>query len=452
MWIPSEQSLPVPAYVKEALKTLDEAGFVAYVVGGSVRDFLLALPTKDHDIATDAEPDDLEKLFPHAIKVGKAFGVLKVPVQVEGKTEILEIATFRRDLDYRDFRHPTGVVFAGPEEDARRRDFTINALFFDMKTQRILDSVDGIRDLKDRVIRAIGDSKKRFEEDALRLLRAVRFATGLGFLIEPDTAKALREKSNLIRKISAERIRDELTLMFTGPAPGVALERMAEYEILWHVLPEIDALRRIEQNMVSAGEYTVWKQTLELLTILSREERKRSKILAWGAVLANVGKPLAAKKNEGRNFIGHERDGAEIARKICERLKMSKHETDAIVFLVEEQMKFKEVFRMRESTLQRWVRQPYFPELLAIHQADAMSTDGNLSYYEFCRSRLDQYRKERSTQGAGKLLTGEDLISLGLEPGPKFAKILRTVEDLALEGKLRTQEEAFEFVVKHFVG
>ncbi len=451
-WIRIRRPFPLPAYVKTALQKLDEAGHIAYVVGGSVRDFLLDRPSKDHDIATSATPDELEKLFPDAVTVGKAFGVLKIPIRTDAPhPEFLEIATFRKDLHYEDHRHPEGVEFSGPGEDAERRDFTINALFYDPKTARILDTVGGMTDLKAGLLRAIGNPKERFREDALRLLRAVRFATSLRFEIDPATTEAIKSRAHLITKVSGERLRDELTLMWTGPHPSGALRKLSELSLLQHVFPELEAMKGVEQSPIYHPEGDVWKHTLKLMESLAiQNPAPRSPELAWGALLHDVGKPVAHRKSEGKNFNNHDKDGAELARKICERLKMSNSETDTIVYLVENHMKFKDTFGMRESTLQRFIRHPSFELLLALHRADATASEGNLAFYEFCRSRYEEARKQAELVPA-KLITGQDLIQLGLSPGPTFTQILRTIEDLALEKRLFTKEEALEYVVKHFV-
>jgi poly(A) polymerase len=444
----------LPAYVRNALNKLNEAGFVAYIVGGSVRDFLLERESKDHDIATSASPDELEELFPDAVTVGKAFGVMKIPVREQGQPEFLEIATFREDLDYVDHRHPKSVRFSGPEEDAARRDFTINSLFYDAKTKTILDSTGGMEDLKARVVRAIGDPQVRFKEDALRLLRAVRFTTALGFRLDPDTAIAVKARSKLILQVSAERIREELNLMLKGPYPEVAVELLSELDLLKHVLPEVDALRGVPESpslrTFKKKQEDVWAQTLKTLRQLAIQNPQRDSKLAWATLLRDVGKPIAAKRSGGKNFNGHEIDGARITQAICERLRMSKTDTQTIVGLVENQLKFSEAFEMRESTLQRFIRQPDFESMLALHKAIATSTDGNLAYYEFCFSRY-QAMKQSDQSGGAKLLDGKDLIQLGLSPGPGFSEILRKVEDLAMEGELTSKEQALEYVVKHFV-
>lgn len=429
---------------------LDDAGFVAYVVGGSVRDFLLGRETKDHDIATDASPDELVKLFPDAITVGKAFGVIKVPVKSLPGAPPVEIATFREDLEYHDHRHPKGVKFSGPMEDARRRDFTVNALFYDPKTSRILDPTGGMEDLRAGKVRAIGDAEERFREDALRLVRAVRFATALGFELDAATTAAVRAKAKLIAKVSAERVRDELSLMWSGPRPADALRMLSQLGLLKQLLPEVEGLKGVDQSPVHHPEGDVWSHTVKLLQALAFQLPKRSNTLGWAALLHDIGKPLAARRSGGKNFNGHEIEGSRIALAVSDRFKLSRADAVRVAALIENHLKFKDVFQMRESTLQRFLREPFFEELLALHKADASASDGNLAFHEFCEFKLRELRESESHE-TPRLLDGKDLIQLGLQPGPEFSGILRVIEDLALEKKLRSKEEALEYVVRHFV-
>lgn len=449
-WIRIDRPFPLPKYVKEALQKLDQAGHVAYVVGGSVRDFLLGRQSKDHDIATGAGPDELCALFPDAVTVGKAFGVLKIPI-AEGGAEFLEIATFREDLSYQDHRHPVAVRFAGPVEDAERRDFSINALYFDVKTSRILDSVQGMEDLQAKVIRAIGEPKDRFQEDALRLLRAVRFAASLGFTIESKTEEAIRAKAKLIQHVSGERIHDEMTRMLTGPRSAQAIAQLSEMGILKHIIPEVEALKGVVQasGYAPLSGADAWQHTLRALRFLEQEYPNRSAALAWATLLHDIGKPVLARSG-AKNFNGHELEGIRLVALIAARLKMSRADSDRIAALVQDHLKFKDVFGMREATLLRLLRQPYFEELLALHKANALAFDGNLAAYEFCASRHEALKKLPS-QELPRLIDGSDLIQLGLRPGPEFSEILRTIEDLALERKLQTKEQALEYVIQHFV-
>jgi poly(A) polymerase len=441
-WIRIERPIAVPAPVREILSRIDAAGFVGFLVGGCVRDALLQRQTKDFDIASNASPDELEALFPQALTVGKQFGVLKIPVG--GEMGVIEVATFREDLEYRDHRHPVGVKFSGPEEDARRRDFTINAMFYDPKTQRILDLTGGMEDLKSRTLRAIGDPLLRLKEDSLRLLRAIRFATTLGFEIAPETLEATRKQSRLIAKVSHERIRDELTKMLIGPKPAQAFKLLSDCELLPWVLPEVEALKRTEQP--TYVQHNLWLHTLKVLETCAQQNPHRSTSLAWAALLQEVGKPVAWKKSGQKSFAGHDREAAITTEKIGQRLRFSQEQTQATSHLVRDHLKIREVFNMREATLQRLIRDPLFSELLALHRAAATVTDGNHACWEFARSRYQEFLNSPSVT-LSQILTGEDLIALGLQPGPRFSEILRLVEDRVLERTIQTKEQALEFVL-----
>jgi poly(A) polymerase len=414
-WIPTERAFPIRAGAKDVIARLDGAGYSAYVVGGSVRDFLLGLPIKDYDIATDAEPDAISSLFPGAIEVGKAFGVLKIPVEAEGGgTEIVEVATFREDAEYVDFRRPKSVRFAGPEEDASRRDFTINGLFYDPKTKRILDCVGGVADLKAKRVRAIGDANARLKEDALRVLRAVRFAVRFGFRIEEETWAALLENARFTRKVSAERVRDEITAMLRGPRPKEAVKMLRDLGVASLWIPEIAKVKPAVLDAVDA------------------DPAPRSVAFVFALALSEAGGDDPEKTLQGA----------------CDRLRLSGEEKKRVVELVLDLPKFNEAFKMREATLRRWAMEPHFDELLQLRRAIARAGDGNLMADRF----LARLREEVAAGEPGdKILTGADLIQLGFAPGPRFAEILRTVEDLQMEKKLLSKDEALEYVVRHFV-
>lgn len=436
-----DRPFPMPEGVRDTIATLTKAGFVAYLVGGGVRDFLSGREPKDHDIATNARPEDMQTLFPTADFVGKAFGVVKISPD-------LEVATFRTDLNYKDFRHPSQVEFRGPAEDAARRDFTVNALFFDPKTQTILDYVGGLDDLKSRTLKAIGNAADRFREDALRLMRAVRFATTLEFEIEDATSKGIKKHAGLIAKISTERVGDELNRMLKGPAPARAITLLSEHGLLTHILPEVEHLRKIKDAPLAGEQRSVWDNTLALMETLTRLYPARSTALAWAALLHDVGKAAVPGKGEHGHFNGHEREGVKIVQRVCKRLKLSNSDIDGIALMVQDQLKFREVFQMREATLVRWLRRPSFEDELRLHRADAISGDGNLAHFEFCESRLRDFR---AAPPIPRMVDGADLIQLGLSPGPDFARILDAIEDLQIEGRLRSKDEALEYVLKHFV-
>ncbi len=433
MWIPIKKPFHLPEEVKEAIQKLQSQKFSAFVVGGSVRDYLLDRQTKDHDIATDATPDQVLELFPNGLTVGKVFGVIKMA------DSLLEIATFRKDKEYKDHRHPVGIEFATPEEDAKRRDFTINALFFDPRTQRILDTVEGMKDLDAKILRTVGEPSRRFQEDALRLLRAIRFSVSLGFKIEAKTEKSIHERSALIKRVSSERCLEELDLMLKGPSPHECITLLREYRLLNHLIPEIVELDELDGGL---------SHTLRMLQRVVREYPQRSNVLSWSILLHDIGKSFAYRRNDGKNFNGHETDGANMARQVAQRFRMSTHDTNQIYNIVLEHLKFREVFQMREATLQKWLRRPYFEELLRFHKLDAIVSDGNLAFFELCYSRLEELKRKGEPP---RLISGDDLIQLGFGPGPLFSKILATIEDLTLETKLTTKEQALEYVIKYFV-
>lgn len=409
-WIPIDRPLLVPAAAKSIIQKLVASGHVTYCVGGCVRDHLLGKAPKDIDIVTGANPDEILSLFPDANPIGKSFGVM----QVDG----FEVATFRKDGTYVDGRHPESVEFSSPEEDSKRRDFTVNGLFYDLKTNRILDFVSGYEDIRDKKIRAIGSAPQRFQEDALRLLRAIRFAAQVGFEIEPETLRSIKNRAKLIKRISGERIRDELERMWTGASPDVAAQYLSETDLGSVLFPEIEPV--------------LWEGLVRLFQKIKVLPEPKSPILGWAALT--------------RDQKGHPQA---IAGSLMQRFKLSNAQYESLQWILEERSKFKEVFQMREATLSRWISHPGFEFLLQFHWCEAMSSDGNLIYHEFCESRL----RDLKSQVGGwlpKLIDGKDLIGLGLSPGPEFTEILKTVEDLALEKKITTKEQALEYVLKHF--
>ncbi len=408
----------VPLAVREAIDRLIKAGHLAYVVGGSVRDYLLKRETKDHDIATSASPDEIEAIFPHSIAVGKAFGVIKVID--ERLSYPLEIATFRKDLGYRDHRHPVGIVFSEPAEDALRRDFTINGLFYDPKQRKILDWVGGLEDLETKQLRAIGDPQKRFKEDALRILRGLRFAATLDFDIEAPTWEALCSCVQDLNHVSKERILIELSLLLCAPGAARGWKLLEGSGIKSILLREAFQSRRIERTLANIGEGA-------------------SEAVGWAAVLLSVA--------EGDRTSGPEVEGVQ---KIAKRFKMSRELSEKIDILIMDQPRYREVFRMRAATLERQLLSPHFEEGLALHRADSIARDGNLAMYEFWASKARAAR-DAPPREFKKLITGADLVELGFEPSPKFAAILSEVEDLQLEQKLTSKEDALEYVVKRYV-
>jgi poly(A) polymerase len=425
---------------------LQRSGYQALLVGGCVRDLLLGREPGDYDVTTDATPEEVMKLFPETIAVGAQFGVMLIPR--DGLK--VEVATFRSDVGYSDGRHPDRVVYSKtPQEDVQRRDFTINGLLMRHDSDEVLDFVDGQADLKAKVIRAIGEPSRRFTEDKLRMMRAVRFAARFGFEIEAATFRAIRRHVAEIHQVSPERLREELTKMLTEGAARRAFELLDETWLLQQVLPEIGAMKGVEQPAQYHPEGDVWIHTRLMLEELPKGA---SPTLAWGVLLHDVGKPptfQSAKDTGDRiRFNNHVEVGARMAEAICRRLRFSNEETEQILALVDNHMKFGAVEEMRASTLKRFVRLPHFEEHLALHRLDCLSSHRNLDSYEFVRQFLEKTPPEQVRPA--RLLCGDDLQDMGFQPGPLFAQILQSLEDAQLEGQVKTREEAEDFVLARY--
>jgi poly(A) polymerase len=472
----------------EIVRKLREQGHQAYLAGGCVRDLLLGRAPADYDVATDATPQQVMQIFPQTYAVGEQFGVVLVPFKAEntkdtkehegdqpartdsfegrvvpgamggsGKQRYLflsaslrrsvEVATFRSDLGYSDGRHPDQVRFTkDPREDVQRRDFTINGMMLDPATGDILDFVGGREDLKTGIIRAIGDPERRFAEDKLRMLRAVRFAARFDYQIDPATLAAIKKFAPQIHQVSCERVRDELTRMLTEGRARRAFELLDTSGLLREVLPEIAAMKGVEQPPQYHPEGDVFVHTLLLLEKLPPNA---SRTLAWGALLHDVGKPPTFRVAPDRiRFDSHVEVGVKMAAEICRRLRFSNHETDQILALVDNHMRFGDVQRMKQSTLKKFLRLPAFDEHLELHRIDCLSSHGQLDSYEYSREQLHSIPQEaiRPTP----LITGRDLIDAGYKPGPGFKEILTAIEDAQLEGRLATREAAMEYVRSEF--
>lgn len=426
---------------RAAVARLRAAGHQAYLVGGCVRDLLLHVEPKDFDVATDARPDRLVELFPNSSCVGAQFGVVLVR---DGAAQV-EIATFRSDHEYADGRRPTGVQFeSDPRCDVLRRDFTINGLMLDPETSQVLDFVEGRADLERRVVRAIGNPEERFREDHLRLLRAVRFAARLGFTIDADTFEAIRNLHGLILRVSAERVRDELVRILTEGGARYGFELLDGSGMLADLLPEIAAMKGVEQPPQYHPEGDVWVHTLLLLDKLNRA----TPTLALGALLHDVGKPPTFRVAERIRFDGHVEEGVRLAHGILARLRFSNDDAQQVEALVANHMRFKDVDRMKESTLKRFLRLPKFEEHLELHRLDCLSSHGNLENYEFVKRKLTELPPEQLKPP--RLVTGADLIAAGYTPGPRFSEILTAVEDAQLEGRLASNEEAMAWVRERY--
>jgi poly(A) polymerase len=426
--------------------TLRRNGYQALLVGGCVRDVLLGREPADYDVTTDATPDEAMRIFPESVAVGAQFGVILIPR--EGLK--VEVATFRSDVGYSDGRHPDRVVYSKTaEEDVQRRDFTINGLLMRHDTGEVLDFVGGQADLKAKVIRAIGEPSRRFSEDKLRMMRAVRFAARFGFSIEPATNKAIYQHAPEIRQVSAERLREELTKLLTEGAARRGFELLDETGLLLQVLPEIFAMKGVPQPPQYHPEGDVWIHTRIMLEGLPAGA---SSTLAWGVLLHDVGKPptfrSASETGDRIRFDGHVDVGVRMAEEICRHLRFSNEDTEQILALVNNHMRFKDVESMRASTLKRFIRLPHFDEHLALHRLDCLSSHRQLDACKFVERFIAETPPEQVRPA--RLLTGDDLQAMGFRPGPLFSRILGTLEDAQLEGQIKTREEAGEYVLRRF--
>jgi len=444
-------------------RTLHDQGYQAYLVGGCVRDLLLGREPADYDIATDATPEQVMRIFPQTYAVGAQFGVVLVPMAKDpsvtsvvdqadvnhgrhrGKT--VEVATFRSDIGYSDGRHPDQVRFSkDPRQDVQRRDFTINGLLLDPLKNEVLDFVGGRKDLDAGIIRAIGEPELRFAEDKLRMLRAVRFAARFGYSIEPQTSAAIQKLAPQIHQVSRERVRDELTKMVTEGQARRAFLLLDETGLLHELLPEIEAMKGVEQPPQFHPEGDVFVHTLLLLEKLPHP---CPATLGWGALLHDVGKPPTFRVAPDRiRFDGHVDVGVKMAEEICRRLRFSNHDTDQILALVKNHMRFAHAMQMSEATFKKFVRMPRFEEHLELHRIDCESSHGDLTTYRFTREKIASMPPEAVRPRP--LVSGDDLIDAGYVPGPKFKEILGAVEDRQLEGMLHSGDEAMEFVRKEF--
>lgn len=430
------------------VQELRQAGHSAYLAGGCVRDFVLGREPADYDVATSAHPEEVMRIFPETYAVGAQFGVVLVPIRRDGAdgardNYAIEVATFRSDGRYTDGRHPDQVQFSNDARtDVQRRDFTINGLLLDPMAEEVLDYVGGQEDLRNRIIRTIGNPRERFAEDKLRVLRAVRFAARFGYTIEPATFHAIGEMAPQIHQVSRERIRDEILKMLTEGSARRAFELLDQTGLLEQVLPEVKRMQGVQQPPQFHPEGDVWVHTLMLLDGLSAGT---SKTLALGTLLHDVGKPPTFRVAPDRiRFDGHAEVGTRMAEEICRRLRLSNDETEHVCALVANHMRFSEVKRMKQSTLKRFLRQPKFDEHLELHRLDCLASHRDLGLYEFAKENLHNMPPEQIRPLP--LITGDDLIEAGYKPGRQFKELLTAVEDAQLEGSVTTKDEALSLV------
>lgn len=433
--------MPQREKATDIVKRLRERGFEAYLAGGCVRDFLLGKEPQDFDVATDAKPEAIAKIFPQTVAVGTQFGVTVVVVDGES----FEVATFRYDGPYLDGRRPSDVRFASLEEDILRRDFTINGMMYDPVTDRIIDRVGGRTDLSRRLIRAIGNARERFEEDRLRMVRAVRLAASLGFSIEERTFAAIRLLAPTITQISWERIGEEITRTLTEGGARRGFGILDATGLLAILLPEVEAMKGVEQSPDFHPEGDVFLHTMLALGRL----KDPTETLAYGCLLHDVAKPVCLQRDDGRiTFYGHVEKGAEMAVEILRRLRRSRAVWERVAYLVRNHLRHTQAPRMRLSTLKRFLGEEGIEELLDLARIDALSANGDLQDYFFCKRKLAEFKEEEIHPEP--LLRGRDLIALGFAPGPIFQKILREVEEAQLEGEIESREEALAWVAARY--
>ena len=429
---------------REIAARLRESGHIAYFAGGCVRDMVRGLTPKDYDVVTDARPEVVQTLFPRTFAVGAHFGV----IIVLEKGFQFEVATFRSDDAYVDGRHPSAVHFSSPEEDAQRRDFTINGMFYDPVAEKVIDLVGSCADIDAKLVRAIGDPARRFAEDRLRMLRAVRFATVLDYQIDKNTWDALVANASSINQISAERIRDELMRIFQSPNRVRGWDLLDASGLMRAILPELDAMKGVLQPEQFHPEGDVFVHTRLMLQVLPAEVPVS---LVFAVLFHDVAKPVTATVDKtGRiRFNEHDRIGAEMTEAIMRRLRFSGAEIEATVEMVRQHMVFKDAPNMRVAKLKRFMARPTFDEELELHRVDCESSHRMLDNYEFLLRKREEFANEPIIPPP--LVRGDDLIALGLKPGPKFGEILEAVETRQLEGTLRTREEALEWVKREYL-
>jgi poly(A) polymerase len=430
-----------PYHVAAAIvRKLRQHGYVAYFAGGCVRDALLSIPPKDIDIATSANPEQVQDLFQRTVPVGIQFGVVRVLIDEMD----FEVATFRSDGVYLDGRRPANVRFSTPKEDAIRRDFTINGMFYDPDNDHLIDYVNGREDLSRKLLRAIGQASKRFAEDRLRMLRAVRFAATLSFEIEAETWSAIKREAQEIAIVSPERIRDELLKIMVNPHRLRGFDLLDKSGLLAVILPEVEALKGCDQPEQFHPEGDVFVHTRLMLGLLA-PEASAQQVLA--VLLHDIGKPPTRsfdQVDQRIRFNGHDRVGAEMAEKVMTRLRFPRQEIDLVVEAVRNHMIFKDVHRMRPAKLRRFMARPHFAIELELHRIDCAGSHGDLDNYQFLVGKALEFSQEPLIPA--RLVRGDDLISMGLSPGPRIGELLEAVQTAQLEGEVKTRTEAIELL------
>jgi len=480
----------------DIVKKLRESGYAAYLVGGCVPDMVMGREPKDFDIATSARPEEVTRLFPQTLTVGAQFGV----VLVVQNGHPYEVATFRSDGPYEDGRHPKEVLYTDdPRRDVLRRDFTINGLLYDPVAETVLDFVEGQTDIRNGIIRTIGESQQRFLEDKLRLMRAVRFAARFGYKLDPDTRRSIFELAHKINQVSQERIREELIKILTEGYSAKGIRLLEECHLLQEILPEVSKLKGVPQPPEFHPEGDVWTHTMLMLELMDQTKRERnlgsggasiepsppsnlpyqsrvqdigrpedtasslprdqavdvgdpqsypSICLAVSVLLHDIGKPPTFEVRDRIRFNNHPEVGARMAARICERFRFTNKQSDQIIRLVSDHLKFKDLPHMRPSTLKRFLRQDGFDEHLELHRLDCLGSHRNLDNWKYAKEMLERLEPEEIRPS--RLLTGDDLILMGHQPGPLFKEILKAVEDAQLDNQIHSPEEARQYVLSRF--
>ena len=445
-----EKLKPFPSelldFAREVVVELRKAGHKAFCVGGCARDTLLGIEPKEYDITTSATPEEVSEIFPHTVPIGVSFGVILV---ITGKYQF-EVATFRKDQSYTDGRHPDKVIYSSEEqEDVRRRDFTINGMLYDPIEEEVIDYVDGIRDIKSKIVQTIGDPYERFNEDKLRMMRAIRFSSRYNFELNLDTFLAIEKLAADITQVSGERIRDEITKIITQSNPGHGLNMLSVSGLLKYILPDVEIMNGVEQPPEFHPEGDVFIHTCLVLDKLHKNQAEVvSPELAIGALLHDVGKPPTFSVSDRIRFNGHDKLGADMSKKICRELKFSNKQIEVIYALIRDHLKFKDVFNMKKSTLKRFIGMPHFEEHMALHLADCQASHGLTAAYDFVMEKYNDFEEEEIKPAP--LISGRELIEMGYKPGPLFSDILNFVEEAQLEGEITNTQEAIEAVLENY--
>lgn len=427
----------------DVVRRLQDADFQAFWAGGCVRDELLGLVPKDYDVATSATPEQVRKLFRRTIEVGLSFGVIEIlgPRREDSIVKV-QVATFRQDVDYADGRRPTNVIFSSAAEDAQRRDYTINGMFFDPLKGELIDYVGGQADLHARILRAIGDPHLRFQEDKLRLLRGVRLATRFELTLDPATEAAIKAMAHSLPVVSAERIAEELRQLLVHPRRARGLNLLLDMGLAAAILPELLPMKGLPQGPPAAPTGDLWDHVLAVLDFLGPAP---SFPLALAALLHDVGKPRVVGRTPDRyTFYHHEHVGARLAEDVCFRLKLSNEERDRICWLVEKHQYLSDPMQMRTSKLKMTLTHPGIHELLALHRADALASGRSVAHVDYCEERLKEWTEE--DLNPPPLISGHDLTRRGLEPGPLFKELLDAVREAQLDGTIKTPQQALALV------